>query len=187
MAQRSKKYDIRHKPVPELICITLLLLMISACASPISSEVRKEAKGNLEFITVLENPSSFHGAVVIWGGVIIKTVNRAGESSLFIQETPLNFRGRPKGREFSQGLFIARTPEFLDPQTYLSGRKVTVAGEIIGEKLGKFKDTPYVYPVIKIREIHPWEKEDSIQWDWGKLPFYLPDEFNPDKERHKPL
>ena len=89
--------------------------------------------------------------------------------------------------ESSQGLFIARTPEFLDPQTYLSGRKVTVAGEIIGEKLGKFKETPYVYPIIKIREIHPWEKEHSIQWDWGKLPFYIPDEFNLEEEYHRPL
>jgi len=125
--------------------------------------------------------------VVIWGGVIIKVVNRTGESSLFIQETPLNFSGKPKDREFSQGLFIARTPEFLDPQTYFSGRKVTVAGEIIGEKLGVFKDTPYVYPIIKIREIHTWEKEPSIQWDWGKLPFYMPDEFKPDEEYREPL
>ena len=186
MAQRSKRYYMRHNPVPDLISITLLLLMISGCASPISSEARKEANGNLEFTKVLENPSSFHGVVVIWGGVIIKAVNRTGESALFIQETPLNFRGRPKGTEFSQGLFIARSPEFLDPQTYFSGRKVTVAGEIIGEELGKFKETPYVYPIIKIREIHPWEKEHSIQWNWGKLPFYLPNEFNPAEEYRKP-
>lgn len=177
---------MRQNPVPGLICITLLLLMISGCTSPISSEVRKEANEDLEFIKVLKNPSSFHGVVVIWGGVIIKAVNHTGESSLFIQETPLSFSGRPKGREFSQGLFIARTPEFLDPQTYFSGRKVTIAGEIIGEELGQFKETPYVYPIIKIREIHHWEKEHSIWWDWGKLPFYMPDEFNPDKERHKP-
>ena len=161
--------------------------MISGCASPISSEARKEANGNLEFTKVLENPSSFHGVVVIWGGVIIKAVNRRGESSLFIQETPLNFRGRPKGRGSSQGLFIARSPEFLDPQTYISGRRVTVAGEIIGEKLGKFKEAPYVYPIIKIREIHPWEKEPSIKWDWGRLPFYTPDEFNPEEEQRGPL
>ena len=68
--------------VPGLIGIALLLVMISGCTSPISREVRKEADENLEFINVLANPVSFHGVVVIWGGVIIIAVNRTGESSL---------------------------------------------------------------------------------------------------------
>ena len=168
-----------------IFLILLVAGLISGCASPVSREVRKEADENIKFIKVLENPKAFHGVTVIWGGLIVESTSRAGESALFILETARDLRGRPGGWELSEGLFIARTPEFLDPQIYSSGRKVTVAGEIIGEQLGDYQGTPYVYPVIRIREIHPW-KDPVIKWNWGKTPFYLPDEFNPDKEHSGP-
>lgn len=101
--------------------------MVTGCESVISREVRKEADENLNFVRVLENPTVFHGVVVIWGGVIIRAVNRSGGSALFLRETPLDPGGRPKGIELSEGLFVARTSEFLDPRTYSSRGKVTIA------------------------------------------------------------
>ncbi len=165
----------------------LLLIMTSGCTSPISGEVRREANESLEFIRVLENPTAFHGVTVIWGGVIVKVVNHASGSALFIQETPLGFRDKPRSREYADGFFIARTGEFLDPKKYTSGRRTTIAGEIISEQLGKFRGTPYVYPVIKIREIHLWEREPRIEWDWAHIPFYVPDEFTRNGKETVPL
>ncbi len=164
------------------------VLLIGCASSPISLEVRKEADENLNFIKVLENPTAFHGVVVIWGGVIIRAVSHAdNKNAIFLWETPLDLRGKPKGKEFSEGMFVARTSEFLDPKAYTSGRKTTIAGEIIGEQLGEYRGAPYVYPIIKIREIHLWEAVSAIQWNWGNIPFYLPDEFTPDEERTEPL
>ncbi len=166
----------------------LISVSMTGCASPISKEVKKEADESISFIKVLENPKAFHGVVVIWGGVIIRAVNHAdNKNALFLWETPLDLRGKPKGEGLSEGMFIARTSEFLDPKAYVSGRKVTIAGEIIGEQLGEYRGVPYVYPVIKIREIHLWEAVPAIQWNWGRIPFYLPNEFTPDEERTEPL
>ena len=166
----------------------LLLFIIAGCAGPISPEVRKEADKNLEFVKVLEKPSSFRGSVVIWGGVIMRVVTRSGGSDLFLWETPLDYRGRPGGRENSEGEFIARTSESLDPKIYARGRRITVAGEITGEELGSSNDRPYLYPVIKIRESHLWEQNaPAVQLYWGKRPYYWPDEFTSDREYRGPL
>jgi outer membrane lipoprotein len=186
MTQRIKRYD-RQNTVHGLLFISLLLVVISGCVSPISREVRKEANENLEFTKVLQNPLSFRGVVVIWGGVIIKVVNHPGGSDLFLWETPLDLSGRPKGREYSEGEFIAKTSQSLDPQIYTSGRKISVAGEVTGEELGSYNNAPYIYPVIKIRESHLWKTEiPAINWEWGETPYYWPDEFNPDKEHRGP-
>ncbi len=166
----------------------LSVLLTGCTSSPISPEVRKEADENLNFIKVLENPTAFHGVIVIWGGVIIRVVNHAdSKNAIFLWETPLDLRGKPEGKEFSEGMFLARTSAFLDPKAYTSGRKATIAGEIIGEQLGKYHGIPYVYPVIKIREIHLWEAIAPLKWDWGNIPFYLPEEFIPDEEQTRPL
>ncbi len=165
----------------------LFTVLLSSCSSPISGEVRKEADENFNFARVLENPTAYHGTVVIWGGLILKMVSNSGGSSLFLMETPLDLMGKPKGKEFSEGCFIAQTQELLDPKIYSEGLRVRITGEIIGEKLGKFRETPYVYPVVKAREIRLWKEEPAIKWDWGKTPFYVPDEFSPDKEHGGPM
>ncbi len=165
----------------------LLLILISGCASPTSSEMKREADESLEFIRVLENPTAYHGVSVIWGGVIVRVAKRAGGSDLFIQETPLDSSDKPRSREYADGFFVAQTREFLDTKEYTSGRRVTIAGEIIGEQLGKHKGVPYVYPLIKIRKIHLWEREPEIKWDWANIPFYVPEEFSPDEEETRPL
>jgi outer membrane lipoprotein len=173
---------------PTLLCIALMYFAITGCAGPISREVRKEADENLEFRKVLENPPAFHGLVIIWGGVIIETVGRAGGSELYLWETPLDLAGKPKGREYAEGEFIAKTNEFLDSELYTRGRKVTVAGEIVGEEPGTYQGSPYVFPVVKIKEVHLWKKEvPSVQWDWGETPYYWPDEHSPDEEGPGPV
>lgn len=124
------------------------------------------------------------GVVVIWGGVIMKVDNHAGGSDLYLWEMPLDFRGKPKGREFSKGEFIAKSSKFLDPKSYTMQQKVTVAGEITGEELGSYGGLPYVYTVIKIKKIYLWKKEiPTIQWEWGETPYYWPNEISPKLEK----
>jgi outer membrane lipoprotein len=148
----------------------------------------KKVNEDLVFVKVLANPSAFKGEIVVWGGVIMKTVGSARQSALFLHETPFDFRGRPRGEKFSEGLFIAKTSEFLDPNIYTSGRVVTVAGEIVGQELGTYRDVPYAYPVIRIREVHLWKKESPpIQWNWGRTQYYWPDEYNPGAEGRQRL
>jgi outer membrane lipoprotein len=177
---------MRHCKLLGIIFSGFFLIVLFACSYPISRGLRQEAAEDLTFSKVLANPTAYHGKIIIWGGVIIKNVDQAEGSDLLLWETPLEFGERPKGREFSEGKFIARSRKKLDPQDYATDRKVTVAGEIIGEELGKSDSISYVYPLVKLREIYLWKTEPAMyKWNWGNIPYYWPHEFSPDQE-YKP-
>jgi outer membrane lipoprotein len=143
-----------------LFCMSVFL--VSSCASPISKQFREEANPTLTFPQVLENPKKYVGSIVIWGGVIIDTINLPHRTEIIVLETPLGTREKPKAREYSQGRFIARSSRYLDPEIYKKGRKVTIAGEIIGEKIKLLGKMKYMYPVIKIKQLHIWRRESGI-------------------------
>jgi len=73
-------------------------------------------------------------------------------------ETPLGCGERPKGRRYSQGRFIAKTPRYLDSEVYKPGRRGTVAGEIIGREIKPLGNTEYTYPMVMVKEVHLWRK-----------------------------
>jgi starvation-inducible outer membrane lipoprotein len=162
----------------------MLLFSVSGCATPAQFTAgESEISENLSLRRVLGNPSEYTGETVAWGGVILRSEEKDGLIDLYIEETPFDFRGRPKDRELSEGIFIARTSETAGLD-FTVGRKVTVAGEIAGQELGTYEGTPYVYSVILTKEIHLWKADSPpIRWNWGRVPYYWPDEYSPDQER----
>ncbi len=163
----------------------MLPVLLAGCASPISPKVREEASESPAFAKVLANPGAYRGVVAIWGGVIVKTVERKDGSDLYLSETPTDFRGRPKGQEESEGEFVAKTSEVLDPKQYTVGRRVTVAGEVTGQELGTYHGAPYAYPVLRVKELHLWDETQPIKWEWWKVPYYSPYQFTPQQYRQK--
>ncbi len=157
-----------------LFLVIAMSVLPAGCASPVSPELRQEASEKLAFTKVLANPGAYRGVVVIWGGVVVKTVRHQDGSDLYLSETPINLLGRPEGPGHSEGEFIAKTPQVLDPHEYAAGRKVTVAGEVVGQELGTYQDRPYAYPVIRVKELHLWEEARPIRWDWWRIPYYSP-------------
>ncbi len=165
MGQRREQVERRF-----FLSVVLGLVVLAGCSPVISSEFRKEARNDLTFSMAFSDPTAYTGSVVIWGGVIIGIMNRPDGTTLAVLETPLSYRERPEGSEQSQGRFIAETPQFLDPAVFSSGRKVTIAGTITGKEtrpLGKAK-VPYIYPVIRIKQIHLW----SMQPEYLQPPGY---------------
>ena len=155
----------------------LLFLITFGCAYPISENLRQETQKNLSFSMVLQDPMAYKGAIVIWGGKIIKTFNRKHGTEILVLQTPLNWRERPEGEESSRGRFIAKSPGYLDAAVYRAGRKVTVAGEVSGKETLPVGEIEYTYPVVIIREIHLWPKEKAYYypppdyyWGWGLYP-----------------
>jgi outer membrane lipoprotein len=162
------------------------LFLTAGCASPISKELRQEAARDLTFSMVLQRPEEYKGSTVIWGGYIIRTVNRVKGTEFYVLETPLGTRLKPEDREYSQGRFVARSSRYYDPKVYGRGRKVTIAGKVAGEQLGKVGELPYVYPLVQIEEMHLWRREPvwyppPYSWDWGwNSPYYEPElDFQP--------
>lgn len=135
-----------------------LFLLPSACAHVISSEVRAKAQKDLSFPAVLAHPDAYRGETVIWGGQVIDTLNEPGATFIKILQIPLDFTGMPEDEEQSQGRFLAEVKGYADPEVYRKGRRVTLAGEVIGQKVEPLGEIEYAYPRVKVQEIHLWKQ-----------------------------
>ena len=185
---------VRHKFLGYPLLGMYLLICVSSCAPPISKHYRQEA-ANVTFSMVFQDPKAYKGSIVIWGGVIIRTVNLKNGSELFVLETPLGSREKPKDSDYAQGRFIAISSSYLDSLVYHKGRKVTLAGEVVGEReiASRTGKQSYTYPVVMIKELHLWERAPigypayyPPYYYGGYAPFYwgggsFGDEFNGDE------
>jgi outer membrane lipoprotein len=147
------------------------------CAHTISSEMRRRAARGVTFPMVLRDPDAYVGTTVIWGGIIIETVNRPGQTEIAILETPLDWEEMPQDEEYTRGRFLAIIPSYLDPEVYRRGRKVTLAGEVAGKEVRPLGETRYVYPKVRVREMHLWREVvryplyPSFWWGWYGYPY----------------
>ncbi|SEM55965.1 outer membrane lipoprotein [Syntrophus gentianae] len=153
-----------------LILALLSFVLLAACA-PFSQKLLKEAEPDVSLSDVQKDPERYRGRMVIWGGIVIETLNRKSETVLKVMQTDLDFQKRPTNAEKSSGRFLARYEGFLDPYIYSKGREITVAGVIIGKEEQKIGENRYVYPIVDSRQIHLWEKRQEIRyydpWLWG--------------------
>lgn len=150
------------------LVVVALLGLIAGCAYPISKELRRKAAPTLTFPMALKNPEAFRGSIVIWGGHIIETRNRKDATEFVILECPLDSSGMPLDARYSRGRFIARTPEFFDPEVYRKHARLTLGGQIVGKETRPLGELQYAYPLVAIRELYLW---DEPQPDWRYRPY----------------
>jgi len=132
------------------------IFFIASCA-PFSRTIMDQIDPNLSFSAVLKDPSAFVGKTVLWGGIIIETLNDPHETIIKVRQTDLDYQTRPANLDRSQGRFLVTYSEFLDPAIYKEGREITVAGQIRGEEVLPLGNSNYTYPVVAAKEIHLWE------------------------------
>jgi outer membrane lipoprotein len=117
------------------LVVGLLLLILFPGCGPISKELRAQTDRTLSFQQVFQNPEAFQGKIMIWGGEIIETTNQKdGTTLIVILQRPLDWMEEPK-IERSEGRFIILVEGYVDPYVFRRGRRITVAGEILGKKL----------------------------------------------------
>jgi outer membrane lipoprotein len=136
---------------------SILFVALAACA-PISKSLRSEAV-NIPFSAVQEEPKTYKGDIVIWGGGIVKTENRKnGTTLLEVMEKPLGWREEPEVTDESQGRFLVTVNKFLDPRIYGPGRRITVAGEVVGSETKLLGKMEYPYPLLSAKQIYLWPR-----------------------------
>jgi outer membrane lipoprotein len=147
-----------HHRFARVILLGSFLILISGCAYPISRELRQEAREGPTFTMALQDPTAYIGSIVLWGGRIIETIPQAEGSEILVLETPLDYLKEPEAAKYSQGRFIAKSSKLLDPEIYKKGRKITLAGEIVGKETRPLGKAQYTYPVVTIKELYLWKK-----------------------------
>jgi outer membrane lipoprotein len=147
---------MKFRPVYRLL-ILLLLLPVVSCAHVISRELREQADPAVTVGQVMRSPEGYKGKNVLWGGEIVKTANQEdGSSVVEVVQKPLDWGEEPKDTAASEGRFLIRVGNFLDPYTYRQGRKITAAGEVQGIATGPLNGIEYRYPLIAGKQVYIW-------------------------------
>jgi outer membrane lipoprotein len=145
------------KPIALAVVLSIAL---SGCTSALSNQSIREADDKITFPDLQRQPERYRGAVVIFGGQILETVVKEGETRVQVLQLPLGAQQRPDNMAASQGRFIVLYKRFADPLIYEKGRKITVAGVVEGDQVIMLNDGPYNVPVLLERETHLWKTED---------------------------
>ena len=137
-----------------LLLITVLFL--TGCASNLPVELTTPIEGSPQVSEVLQNFDVHKGELVRWGGSIASVENKEDETWVEIVSRDLNRSGRPKSSDQTDGRFLAKVSEFLDPEIYKKGRLVTVYGELAGSQDGKIGEQTYTFPVVNSKKAYMW-------------------------------
>jgi outer membrane lipoprotein len=141
----------------QFLLLFSVILFISGCVHVISKDLRGKADRSLTFGQVHQNPNAYKGKLVVWGGEIVQTENQKdGTTQIEVFQKPLGWRGEPKDTGYSEGRFLILAEEYLDPYLFRRGKKITVAGEIQGEKIKLLGEMDYRYPVVLSKQIYLW-------------------------------
>ena len=150
---------VPYRPQLQWLLMIALFILLSGCAPVISKNLRKEVDTSLTFRQVFQNPNVYKGKLVIWGGEIIQTINQKdGTTQIEVFQRPLGWREKPKETLPSEGRFLILAERFLDPYVFRRGREITVAGEILGEKMIPVGEMEYRYPLLSSKQIYLWEE-----------------------------
>lgn len=132
------------------------IFFIASCA-PFSNHILNQVDPTLAFSAVQKDPSAHLGRTVLWGGIILETLNHSHETIIKVRQTDLDYQTRPTNLDRSQGRFLIQYIGFLDPAIYKEGREITVAGQVTGKEALPLGNFLYTYPVVAAKEIHLWE------------------------------
>lgn len=138
-----------------LIFGVLLFILLQGCL-PISKQLRAQADKKLTFHQVFQNPEAYKGKIVIWGGEVVETINQKdGTTLIIVLQRPLDWTEEPEFRR-SEGRFIILVQGYIDPYVFRRGRRITVAGEILGKKVMRLGELEYPYPLLLSKQIYLW-------------------------------
>ena len=140
--------------------------LLSACVSTtVPALIRKPPQQNHQISQVRGNPESYIGAVVRWGGDIVRTENHTETTLIEIIGRDLWRHGRPKDGDASGGRFLVRIRGFIDPAVFKKGRQLTVTGKLgppISRLIGNFA---YRYPVVEVNAYYLWPESPKYRDD----------------------
>jgi outer membrane lipoprotein len=171
--------DTIKKCLPCLLSLTWLLL---AACSVVSHPVKSTALSGVAFPTLVNDVGRYRGRTVVLGGYLLETQNRTSATVLTVLQAPLGLRDEPGSRDDSRGRFQVVWSGFLDPEIYKKGRRVTVAGIVMGKHMGPAGDTRIAYLQLEGIEIHLWKPYQEV--------YYTPAYYDPWYDpffRYRPL
>lgn len=153
-----RKWNDTYGPILPTVFV-LFCCMLIGCAHTVSKEFRQKASTPVDFRELVEKAEAYKGQRVILGGYVLEIVNQPGETLLNVLQAPLDSGEKPRSEDLSEGRFFVRTEQFLDPEVFSEGRRITVGGRVAGVQTAPIGKGFYQYPVIEAEELHLLPKD----------------------------
>ena len=149
------------------LCLALAfiacLILSAGCAPPVvPPELMEQVDQKLTLPQVRENFKENINKMVLWGGRIIRTVNKKKGTLIEVLQIALDSQDRPKTGYKSSGRFIVAMQGFLDPEIYHKNREVTVVGQVVGVELLPVGEIKYKYVLLRGKEVKLWQKRPDM-------------------------
>ncbi len=150
-----------------MLCL-LGALAVAGCASRVvPPELSARVNRELSFEELSQNPNRYLGELVVYGGVIISSKNRAEGTELEIMQKPLDRTDEPLDVDTSHGRFLALYPGYLETAVYTKDRRITVVAEVTGREERPVGEMRYAYPTLRVHSIRLWPA-------YAERPYYYP-------------
>jgi outer membrane lipoprotein len=148
--------------------------MLGGCASNIPLEIREDITDkNISIKAASQNFDQNMGEPVRWGGTIANVENNATDTWIEIVGRKLGSYGQPLEVDQTQGRFIARVDDFLDPAVYKLDRRITIYGKVESRVVRQIDDHPYTYPLINVQSHYLWSEYDHRRYyGYPYYPYY---------------
>ncbi len=154
--------------------IAILLVTLSACSS-VPKNIKSPPVSDVQLNQVLANKQTTVGEPIRWGGEIVEIENNADFSMVQVVQFPLNHYGKPVINSNSQGRFMARSTQFLDPVVYKAGSLITFTGQATAETVKRQVDEkPVIMPVVDITDSYRWQANETQPSTIYYDPFFHP-------------
>lgn len=132
-----------------------ICLLLGAC-SGLPERVRGVPVTDVTYSQASPNLNSYKETSVRWGGVIVDVENEENFTLLQVLSYPLNSYGRPQLNKQTEGRFVIKSAEFLDPAVYAKDKEITVAGTIKGDIERTIGKKTVRLPLISSTAIYLW-------------------------------
>ncbi|WP_415227635.1 Slp family lipoprotein [Psychromonas sp.] len=101
--------------------------------------------------------------LILWGGVIISSVNLQDVTQFEILAYPLTSEQKPNTGQAPVGRFLAIQEGYMELTDYAPGRLMTVRGTLHEKRSGRIGKSDYIYPLVNINQLYLWRKQEQVK------------------------
>lgn len=147
--------------------VVIIAALLGACAvvPPFPKEALQKVDRTLTPELAVRDAA--HDIQVLWGGVIIGSINLPDHTDFNVLFYPLDKSQRPDLAKPPQNRYIVRNTGYLETMVYAPGREITVLGSLQGIEDGKVGDAPYRFPVVKADKTYLWPVDGDSRVHFG--------------------
>jgi outer membrane lipoprotein len=155
------------------ILVGFLITVVAGCATAPELDLTAVDK-SIQPQDVVKDIEKFESKKVLWGGVIINSINVKGGTQIEVLVYPLDSNSKPMLEKSTLGRAIAYHIGYLETIDYAPGRLLTLVGTVKDIKQGVIGEAVYDYPVVTTDQIYLWPQKDTganthVQFGFGVL------------------